>query len=124
MFIIILKFIHVIIALSLVGLTLYCFKAAGSKRFSRRPPTILAGLALLALFTGTFLIYPRHFTFHTPWVQAAFILSFVFMTSAWLLMRLKQTLLRSNSLRIIYFFLILILFAITHDAVTKTTFLF
>jgi hypothetical protein len=104
------KFIHILCALGLLGGTTYRFMAITfrlNKLF-----LLLAGLAIL---TGTLLIYPTHFTFHTPWIIAAYLLTFFYILGVTLSLFLK------TPSRLIYFFLMVTLILIIHDAVTKTT---
>ncbi len=105
------KFIHILSILGLIGLMFY------SK--AHRILLILCGIALI---TGTLLVYPKHFTFHTPWIKAAYTLLFVFIFSLWALRKSKI----NNSFVNIgaYSFLIALLVLTIHDAVTKSTILF
>jgi hypothetical protein len=126
----VLKFIHLLITLSLLGSTFFCLILVSFpthpeqtiliKRFNR----IILWLLSFAIVTGTLLIYPKHFTFHTPWIKAAYV--FVFLCGGLLSMLMvfrKKYSLRWFSL-MSYLLLIILLIAIIHDAVTKTTFLF
>lgn len=118
-----LKFIHVLIALSLLGSTFYCVAFARLRSaYVMRINTLLLCLGILALLTGTLLVYPKHFTFKTPWIIAAYLLLFVFCGGLLLLNKMKFKIQSINKL--IYIFLFFVLILITHDAVTKTTFLF
>lgn len=118
-----LKFLHVLIALSLLGSTFYCIAFARPKSaYTIRINNILLLFVFLALLTGTLLIYPKHFTFQTPWIMAAYLLLLVFSSGLLLLNKIKFKIQSVNKL--IYIFLFFVLILITHDAVTKTTFLF
>jgi hypothetical protein len=124
MLIFFLKFIHVIFALSLFGGTLYCLTAKHNLIASSTKPLLF--MSLLAMLTGTLLVYPKHFTFHTPWIIAAYTLLFLVMLGILFLFSLKKKGIfnRPWNLRVTYFILGLLLLFIIHDAVTKTTFLF
>ena len=122
-----LKFIHVLFILGLLGTTLYIVYAIHQPLFPlRRFLLITLFLAIMSLITGTFLVIPRHFTFHTPWIQAAYLLLIVFFLGIAVLLftarrpmhRLKIWIYRATGL-----ILITILLFIIHDAVTKTTLL-
>jgi hypothetical protein len=116
------KFIHILFTLSLLGSTLFCLASVGSPRFQFAyfHKTIL-WLALFTMITGTFLVIPKHFSFHTPWIQAAYILVVLFGSGMMLLKRNIFTKIWVQ--RLIYVTLITILIFVIHDAVTKTTFL-
>jgi len=126
-----LKFAHIVLVLALLSSTLYCTILIGSERQQHHRITfihkILFFTGLLAALTGTLLVHPRHFTFHTPWIQAAYILFFAFFLGV--LLAKKRFLQRpvGKKERLVWqgFFLVflLILIFIVHDAVTKTTFL-
>ncbi len=107
-----LKFFHVLFALSLLGSVIYCIALANSYQYKNINKFML-WISLFAVLTGTLLVYPKHFTFHTPWIEAAYILTFVFSLGVLLL-----TLLKRNFL-FVYFLLGIILIFIIHDAVTK-----
>ncbi len=123
-----LKFIHLILTLSLLGSTMCCLFLAGFQKTSLTALTPLnraiLWLLVFTALTGTLLVYPKHFTFHTPWIQAAYIL--VFLSGA--LVSLLLALRRKNPWRWIgkvsYVFLLILLIVVIHDAVSKTTFLF
>ncbi len=117
------KFLHLIFALSLLGGTLYSFLAVNSKKFKFRFMNIhLLIFSVFAAITGTFLIYPAHFTFQTPWIQAAYLLLSIFVAAIMGIIffgnREKKFLLRA-----LYFILFFVLMLIVHDAVVKGTFL-
>lgn len=80
-------------------------------------------ISLVALITGTLLVVPKHFTFHTPWIQAAYLLITLFGLSIFLLIKYGSRL-KPILQKLIYMTLILALVCVIHDAVTKTTFLF
>lgn len=113
------KFFHLILALSLLGSVTFCLVSARSHSIcvNYRWNVALLWLALLAMITGTLLIHPLHFTFHTLWIKAAYVLFFCFigcvLAKTFLTMPLWAT-------RGIYFILLLLLLCIIHDVVTKT----
>jgi hypothetical protein len=128
-----LKFIHLICVLSLLGATAYCLLLIVSKKFSlanntylhdkiTRVNKALLRFGLLAMLTGTLMVYPKHFTFHTPWIQAAYLLVTLFALGIFTLLKLKDKQWRGVRL-VVYVALIAMLLALVHDAVTKTTFL-
>jgi hypothetical protein len=121
------KFIHVICALSLLGTTLYCFAFIGKHK---RPVSVFTNkvilyISLLALLTGTMLVYPKHFTFHTPWIQAAYILIICYAGIIGLYHHYRNSFLFKYNpfLFLTYFILFILLILVVHDAVTKSTFL-
>lgn len=126
-----LKFIHLICTLTLLGSTLYCVPLLWRRRYSERLSNtfkrvlhIIFGSALLAAITGTFLVHPKHFTFHTPWIQAAYILLISFGIGIGLLSFFKKKQIYALWLwASVYFILVTLLVAVIHDAVTKSTFL-
>lgn len=139
-----LKFIHIIFALSLLGSTIYCLALVGSRQFGLRSISqsdkinrlngLLLAMSFFALITGTVLVHPTHFTFHTPWIRAAYLLVVVFGLSVIALMSLKKKRILPSQAdkisgmqqwawRFAYLALVIILILVVHDAVTKTTFL-
>lgn len=131
-----LKFIHVLVALSLLGLAVYCMTLTASRKYAManayqqhkilRLHRLMLLIVALAMLTGTFLVYPKNFTFHTPWIRAAYLLSLIFAAGILLLTFLKKKTKTPQRLAwlFFYFMLSLILIGIVHDAVTKTTFIF
>ncbi len=128
------KFIHLLFAVGLLGLTFFCVVLISVKRTQQISPArihtfttinkVMLGVAFLAALTGTLLVYPKHFTFHTPWIVAAYLLVGVFclLVSVLLIIKNKQ---RDHWLWWwIYTMLPILLIAVVHDAVTKSTFLF
>lgn len=116
------KFIHVLLALGLLGLTGYCVTLTHSKYLSFFNKKILV-ISLFTLLTGSLLIYPKHFTIHTPWIQAAYLLLFIYGLIIALSIRLSKSIPQLWIWRILYIILVFVLILITHDAVTKRTFL-
>src|SRR5437762_1129139 len=88
----ILKWLHLLLTLSLLGSTCFCLVLVSRKQFDNihKLNRLMLWLLLFALLTGTLLVYPKHFTFHTPWIQSAFILVFLFGTLLSLLMPLQK----------------------------------
>lgn len=121
-----LKFFHVFIALSLLGMAVYCLGSIGSQKTSlTRLNKTLLYLGAIGLITGTLLVHPKHFTFHTHWILAAYLLvSIILISLIYLNYLLKKKTLANYSriLRFFYIMLIALLVVIIHDAVTKTTF--
>jgi hypothetical protein len=106
------KFIHVLLALSLLITTFFCLASNSIKNHK-----LILILSLVAAITGTLLVYPAHFTFHTPWIKAAYVLLGIFTLVILGLMRFKL-----KKITLIILLAILLIFII-HDAVTKTTLL-
>lgn len=109
------KFLHLLCVLGLLGLTVHCVTSKGTLQYLRIQTSLLI-LALLGVITGTLLVHPRHFTFHTHWIIAAYVLMISFIVSISLLFFYKK-----NS-RWIYLLLSILLVIVIHDAVTKSTF--
>lgn len=132
------KFIHLLCVLGLVGCVLFCTatiifrKTAGiehsiSQQLGRFSRAIL-GFSGVAMLTGTLLVYPKAFTFHTPWIQAAYILVLSFILTVVLLKRQigpgkTMTPNKCVLFQLAYLGLFILLIVIIHDAVTKTTFI-
>ncbi len=139
----IIKTIHLLLAISLIGLVatssffLYRSQQQGIAllQLSNRCDRLLLSLIFIAGLTGSLLVLPRHYTFHTPWINAAFI----FLTIAFALLsyasysKSKNT--RNKCIKhngrikfyygyqFMYFIILVILVCITHDAVMKQTML-
>lgn len=128
MFVNLLKFIHLLLTLSLLGSASVCLLLISSKQrnhfqsqITRLNQSMLI-LAILAMLTGSLLVHPKHFTFHTPWIQAAYLFIFIFSLFIATLILFKKHLLKKTWIwRIVYIILIIILIAVVHDAVTKTS---
>ena len=123
----VLKFIHLLLTLSLLGLTFFCLILASftihPERKNRmiRLNRIILWLLGFALLTGTLLVYPKHYTFHTPWIQAAYILVFLSGAIVSMLIYFRKKIRWGWLWVVSYIFLAIILAGIVHDAVTKTT---
>jgi cytosine/uracil/thiamine/allantoin permease len=127
------KCIHVILALSLLGILIYCLFVAGSKKFAlassyqhnniRRLNRVMMWASLFALVSGALLVHPGNFDFHTPWIQVAFSGTVIFAAVIGVMNFLKKKF--SFSQRwvwlVTYSALILILVIVIRDAVTKST---
>jgi len=130
----VLKFIHLLLTLSLLGSTLFCLILISLKKrvlihsphddIIIRLNRIMLWLLVFAVLTGTLLVYPKHFTFHTPWIKAAYLLVFLFGTLVSLLTTFRKKNMWRWSTGLGYLMLIMMLIGIVHDAVTKTSFLF
>jgi cell division protein FtsW (lipid II flippase) len=135
MLIALLKFLHMLFTLGLSGAIIYCIILVSSRKFALNNPyhhhkiyfinRALMWLMTFTILTGTLLIYPKHFTFHTPWIQAAYTLVLVFSMIVGLLIVLAKK--NSQQKRwlwlLAYMLLAVILIGIIRDAVTKTTLL-
>jgi len=121
----VIKFIHLLLTLSLLGSTFFCLILIYFQQndLIKRLNRIMLWLLVFAVLTGTLLVYPKHYTFHTNWIQAAYILVFLFGTLLSLLAVFRKKRPWRWLSGISYFFLIILLIVIIHDAVTKTTFL-
>ncbi len=121
------KFLHVLFAVGLLSTAIFCFilflfrKYAEHQALILRLNKMMLILAVLALITGTFLVHPQ-FTFHTPWIQAAYIFVTLFSLIVLGLIFFRKKIVASGLSVFIYFLLIIILIVIVHDAVTKSIF--
>lgn len=121
----IIKFVHILLALGLLGVTSYCLTLTSSKHrthllfFNK----YLLIISFFALLTGSLLVYPKHFTFHTPWIQAAYLLLITYGITLGLSIICSKKIAQAWIWRCLYLTLIAILVIIIHDAVTKHTFL-
>src|SRR5690349_20257326 len=92
----IIKFIHILLTLSIIGSVFYCLALCLKKKNDARDKAItrinkmLLVLAFFAIITGTALIYPKNFTFQTPWIQAAYVLATTFVIAIVLLLFLRK----------------------------------
>lgn len=109
------KFLHLLIALSIFGLMVfYLYKPS----FITKPTLfvkIILLLSVLALITGTFLVPLKEFTFKMPWIQTAYFLSFFFILCTLSLLITKKKFLRF----VILLFSLILLLSLIHDAVFK-----
>lgn len=120
MLIYLIKFIHVLFALGLLSLTLCCIVSFDTLKLARFNKTLLIMSPFLVL-SGTLLVQPKGYSFHTPWIMAAYLFIITFCAGTILLLLYRNL---SHWFRCtLYLILLAILIVITHDAVTKTTFL-
>lgn len=91
----------------------------------------LLWLLLLVALTGTFLVYPRHFNFHTHWIVAAYLLVILCGALLLYLYRQQRRLAQGNSHysflslcveRASLFLSTFVFLVLIHDAVLKQTF--
>ena len=132
MLIAVLKFIHLLLTLGLLGSAVCCLLLAGLQKFSAYSiqtnllttlNRTMLWLLVFAAVTGTLLVYPKHFTFHTPWIQAAYLLVFLCGTLISLLLALREKRQWASFSPVSYLCLLVLLIMVVHDAVSKTTFL-
>ena len=127
LFVSVIKFIHLLFVVSLTGATFYHVALVGWKRQDPIPAINLSLflLSLGALTTGTLLVLPKHFTFHTPWIEAAYllVLAYCLGLAGLILFRNNALVKKYRVMGLLYFTLIIVLVLVIHDAVTKTTFM-
>jgi len=133
------KFLHLLVAVTLIGfiiahaaLAINCYRQPASPSshtitFMRRLHLSCITLIFSQVVLGSVLIYPAGFTYHTPWIIAAYLLLGLITLLGLLNGRLTKTLTHaraafklktfvvSNGLMLICFYLIV------HDAITKHT---
>jgi len=119
----IIKFVHVLTAVSLLAVVfIACFKT----KHAIFSPVISAFLPcglVLSGITGCLLVYPKHFDFHTPWIQVALLATGISLLPACLVFYPSGR--GSRWIRLVScLLLVFILPIIVHDAVTKSTFVF
>jgi len=133
------KFFHILFAISLLSLVVYSLISAKKAQpnvantfshLSSKHEKLLLIISLLAMLTGTLLVIPKHYTFHTSWIEAAYILLTLFIGGVFVATRIKKRHINNISkktlilMRVIYVCLGAILLLIMHDAINKSTFLF
>ena len=112
------KFFHLLFAMGLLGTVAFLFYSKNIRPWYK----ILFCFSFFALLTGTLLVYPAHFTFHTPWIKAAYLLLSMFIAG---LVGLFLYPIKNKKLtKFIFLILFLLLLLITHDAVRKESFIF
>jgi hypothetical protein len=128
----ILKFVHMLFVLTLLGSTFYAVVLVTSRKFViakthqharlQRVHQIMLLSLTFALVTGTLLVYPKELTFRTYWIQAAYGLSAVFAGGVILLSLFQQHKLTDKrwTWAIFYFLLGAVLVGSIHGAVTKS----
>lgn len=85
----------------------------------------MLGLVLIAMLLGTLLVIPKHYTFHTAWIQAAYIFAgvlFLALLGLINILKKKKNIIQKRFWQAAYLFLIVILICVIRDAVTKTSF--
>ncbi len=104
-----------------------CHLPIDKASLSLRLDSVLLALLVLVAISGTYLVQLKGFTFHTPWVQAAYLLVIIAMISLGFIInkkyRNKRILTSSPLFQGVYLLLFLLMVIITHDAVTKNTLL-
>lgn len=121
------KFIHLLCTLGLLGSISYCLVVTVRFKTVKHEVYLYKLMLLFGFFaalTGTLLIYPSHFSFHTPWIEAAYLFGLSFALGIIFLMLTRHHPTVSRFRPLIYGVLGVILICIAHDAVTKSTFLF
>lgn len=90
--------------------------------------TWLAVIVLAA--TGSALVYPKGYTWSTPWIEAAYLFLALAVVGLWAVFRLKRAVLSASSrpwqwlsYHALNAVLLVILVVIAYEAVSKTTFL-
>ncbi|MHA7840400.1 MAG: hypothetical protein ACX932_00820 [Gammaproteobacteria bacterium] len=129
MFVTFIKFIHLVCALSSVGLVAFGWQITQISHQPRHekdktttnPIIILGGAILLAAITGCLLVYPKGYTFHTAWIRAALLLVGVALIILINIYYLHHKKIFSLLQKVFYSFLLIVLVMIIHDAVQKTT---
>ncbi len=125
MFVAFIKFIHLVCALSSVGLVAFGWQITQTRhekdKTTTNPITILGGAILLAAITGCLLVYPKGYTFHTAWIRAALLLVGVALIIFINIYYLHHKKIFSLLQKVFYSFLLIVLVMIIHDAVQKTT---
>lgn len=121
----ILKFLHLLFALTLFGLVLFNFSTQLSSRkmsLSYKTDYFSLVVVLLLFITASFLVVPKGYTFATPWINTAFTLLTVITIQLFLSVyfKKKKSMLKKFLLAN-YGIMIIILIMIVHDAVTKHT---
>ena len=113
------KLIHLLSVLGILSLTMTSLFFCHRPNTPRRDKLTLI-LLPLAFLTGLLLVYPRNYTFHTPWIIAACMM----VPAIFILQYLQMRYVRGIVLKRFMLFLILILLLIVmQDAVTKQSFL-
>ncbi len=136
MLIALLKFCHVVIALVLISSIVYSIVLTCSKKFTLAPlkhqqrfmrvQRMMLIAVLLAIATGSLLIYPKNFTLHTPWIQAAYLFALLFAIGLFVLTWMKKKFSSRQRWAWLALYLVLgfALLTLVHGAVTKQAFYF
>jgi hypothetical protein len=130
----VLKFLHLLCILGIVGSTLYCIRLVATKKFALANTNhqqkisllnrIIMWLVVFAIITGTLLVHPTNFTFHTPWIIAAYLLIAVFSFGMGMLQMMRKRFKQQPRWvwLVIYGLLMIVLMLVVQGAVTKTAF--
>ena len=121
----VLKFLHILCALTLFGIILFnlAHQLTVKKNTLSISTDYLSLLIIVLLFgTASFLVIPKGYTFATPWINMAFTLLTLITLQVCLSLyvKIKKPHLR-NMLTLNYGIIIIMLIMIIHDAVTKHT---
>lgn len=121
-----LKFTHLLCVLGLMGTLSYGVTNGSHGRPVGRFLAPLIGLSVLAMLTGTLLVHPKHYTFHTPWIQAAYLLAGLFLLGiiGFSLAEKRYRLFLPHWRLGFGAVFLMVLLMIANDAINKTTFLF
>jgi hypothetical protein len=128
-----LKSLHVLIAISLMGCAISCLVIVSSKQLSKQQLTtcytlnkLMLALVCLAMLLGTLLVHPKHYTFQTHWIQAAYFFVGVFILCLFSLHLVikKNKLIKKYLWQCAYLALVIIILFIMRDAVTKSSLFF
>lgn len=128
------KFSHLVLALGIFGMLVCCMLATFKQHLVTYNNQTLINIELgivimmgIGMVTGALLTYPRGFTFHTPWIRAAFELLTVsiVMLGLQILWRRKATIspVRQGLFRFNYVLILVMMILVIHDAITKHTWL-
>jgi hypothetical protein len=130
------KLTHMLFVLLLLGSTLYCGYLACSRKYAlatqhyhkktSRIHDLMIVSVVMALITGSLLVIPKNFTFHTPWIQAAYFFSALFAMGMLVLNRLKKKFpaAQRGIWLAFYIGLAVTLICLIQGAVTKSAFIF
>lgn len=136
-----LKFIHLVLAISLVGMTLFNAvytlglsrgkntRSKDSIRFGRHIDVTLFSLIGATFILVSLMVYPSGFTFHTTWIKAAYLLLLIITVCLCISIPLKKSLFQTPStikrggLYLLFAIMLICFYMIIHDAITKQTLL-
>lgn len=121
----ILKFLHILCALTLFGLVLFnliSLLITPKKMLSIHTDYFSVIVMIILFVTASFLVIPKGYTFATPWINIAFTFLTLIMIQMCLSIYLK---IKKNHLKKLltlnYGVMVIILMMIIHDAVSKHT---
>jgi len=133
MIVALIKFIHVFIAMSILGCAITGFVKVSGKHLTsfklaqcHKLNKIILSLLLCGMILGTALVYPKHYTFHTPWIQAAYLfIAIVILMLGFLRYLIKRQMVKTRIFwQLAYGLLIMMIGFVIRDAVMKSTWLF